>query len=357
MSVLLYLQLNGRGNKRVNINGMVGCKCGGICNDKHCPCQKDNLSCGDGCRCSSDKCMNRIKRPDIRGFFLPPSKKPRPSSPLISESSNDIEDEDNDINCSTSTEGTQDTSNKKNDTSYKCTMEVCPICILRLPTLYTGRKYMMCCGKVICSGCLHAPRYDDLGNIVDNRKCAFCRTRWPKSNREVVQSLEKRVELDDPIAIYNMGCDYQDGTCGRPQNHAKALELYHRAAELGYVASYNNIGYAYNNGEGVDVDKKKARHYYELAAIGGDPIARYNLGEMDEEAGNIERALKHYMIAVRDGDAESLTAIQRLYSNGLATKEDYTKALQLYQTYLNEIKSKQRDKAAAYRKRCRYYFT
>ena len=294
--------------------------------------------------------MNRIKRPDIRGFFLPPSKKPRPSSPLISESSNDIEDEDNDINCSTSTEGTQDTSNKKNDTSYKCTMEVCPICILRLPTLYTGRKYMMCCGKVICSGCLHAPRYDDLGNIVDNRKCAFCRTRWPKSNREVVQSLEKRVELDDPIAIYNMGCDYQDGTCGRPQNHAKALELYHRAAELGYVASYNNIGYAYNNGEGVDVDKKKARHYYELAAIGGDPIARYNLGEMDEEAGNMERALRHFMIAVRGGYSKSLNMIQKLWKNGFASKEDTTEALQLHQTYLNEIKSDQRDKAA---KRCR----
>ena len=93
---------------------MVGCKCGGICNDKHCPCQKDNLSCGDGCGCSSDECMNRIKRPDIRGFFLPPSKKPKPSSPLISELSNNIEDEDNDINCSTSTKGTsQDTSNKK----------------------------------------------------------------------------------------------------------------------------------------------------------------------------------------------------------------------------------------------------
>ena len=96
---------------------MVGCKCGGICNDKHCPCQKDNLSCGDGCECSSDKCMNRQKRPDIRGFFLPPSKKLKASSSLISETSNNIEDEDNDINCSTSTEGTstrQDTSNKDN---------------------------------------------------------------------------------------------------------------------------------------------------------------------------------------------------------------------------------------------------
>ena len=330
---------------------MVGCKCGGICNDKHCPCQKDNLLCGDGCGCSSDKCMNRIKRPDIRGFFLPPPKKPKPSSPLISELSNNIEDEDNDINCSTSTKGTsQDTSNKKYDTSYKCTMEVCSICTLRLPTLYTGRKYMTCCGKAICSGCVHAPRYDYLGNKVDNRKCAFCRTRWPKSNREVVQSLEKRVELDDPIAIYNMGCYYRDGTNGYTQDYTKALELFHRAADLGFAGAYNSIGYAYNSGEGVDVDKKKARHYYELAAIGGDPIARYNLGEMDEEAGNMERALRHFMIAVRGGYSKSLNMIQKLWKNGFASKEDTTEALQLHQTYLNEIKSDQRDKAA---KRCR----
>ena len=45
-----------------------------------------------------------------------------------------------------------------------------------------------------------------------------------------------------------------------------------------------------------------------------------------------------------------------MYSNGhYATKEDYTKALQLYQTYLVEIKSAQRDKAAAFNKEFRYY--
>ena len=210
---------------------MVGCKCGGICNDKHCPCQKDNLSCGDGCGCSSDECMNRIKRPDIRGFFLPPPKKPKPSSPLISELSNNIEDEDNDINCSTSTKGTsQDTSNKKYDTSYKCTMEVCSICTLRLPTLYTGRKYMTCCGKVICSGCLHAPRYDYLGNKVDNRKCPFCRTPWP-TKEGMIKRMMKRVELDDAVAIHNLGAYYSNGMNWLSQDYWKALELFHRAAD------------------------------------------------------------------------------------------------------------------------------
>jgi len=36
-----------------------------------------------------------------------------------------------------------------------------------------------------------------------------------------------------------------------------------------------------------------------------------------------------------------------MYSKGHATKADYTKALQSYQAYLDEIKSDQRDKAAA----------
>jgi len=38
--------------------------------------------------------------------------------------------------------------------------EDCPICFLLLPTLDTGRVYMACCGKRICSGCIHAPIYD-----------------------------------------------------------------------------------------------------------------------------------------------------------------------------------------------------
>jgi len=37
------------------------------------------------------------------------------------------------------------------------------------------------------------------------------------------------------------------------------------------------------------------------------------------------------------------------------SKEDYTNASRLYQEYLGEIKSKQRDEAAAFHERYRYY--
>ena len=61
------------------------------------------------------------------------------------------------------------------------------------------------------------------------------------------------------------------------------------------------------------------------------------------------------MIASRDGFPASLKVIKQLYTNGHATKDDYTKALQAYQKYLGEIKSKQRDEAAAAQERYRYY--
>ena len=60
------------------------------------------------------------------------------------------------------------------------------------------------------------------------------------------------------------------------------------------------------------------------------------------------RALKHWMIAVEGGNKKSLDHMKTLYMKGNATKDDYSKALKLYQEYLDEIKSVQRDEAAAF---------
>ena len=233
--------------------------------------------------------------------------------------------------------------------------EDCPICFLRIPALQTGYKYYTCCGKVICSRCVHAPVYDNQGNKVAEDKCAFCRASNPKSKEEMIKRDRKRMEKDDAQTIHNMGIDYRDGTDGLPQDYTKALELWHRAAALGFAISYSCIGYAYASGRGVEVDQKKAIHYFELAAMGGDETARHNLGFLEHKSGNTDKALKHHMIAIRDGYAKSLEKIKQLYSNGHATKEDYMTALRSYQAYLSEIKSKQRDEAAAADEDYRYY--
>ena len=54
------------------------------------------------------------------------------------------------------------------------------------------------------------------------------------------------------------------------------------------------------------------------------------------------------MIAAGGGMKQSLSAIQEMFKNGDATKEDYTQALRAYQEYLDEIKSPQRDEAATF---------
>ena len=233
--------------------------------------------------------------------------------------------------------------------------EDCPICFIRIPTLVSGSKYNSCCGKAICSGCIHAPVYDDQGNEMIEKICPFCRVPAANSEEEYVERLNKRVEAGDFIAIGKLGGYYAAGENGFPQDYTKALELWHRAADLGYARAYCNIGWAYLHGSGVNADKKKSIYYFELAAMGGSVLAQSNLGLNEGIVGNYDRALKHFMIAVRSGNNDSLKNIKELYKCGHATKEDYTKALQAYQAYLGEIKSPQRDKAAAFSEKHRYY--
>ena len=208
--------------------------------------------------------------------------------------------------------------------------EDCPICNLLLPALASGSAYYACCGKMICSGCAYAPVYDNLGNEISEKKCPFCRTPT-QSIEEYNKRLLKRVELGDAEAIRTLGCYYDKGRYGFPQDYEKALELFVRAGGLGCNKAYNSIGSAYESGRGVDIDKMKATHYYKLAAIGGGVTSRYNLRMNEQRAGNMNRALKHYMIAVECGYENSLKKIQKLYSNGHATKDDYAQALRAYQ--------------------------
>ena len=226
----------------------------------------------------------------------------------------------------------------------------CPICMLPLPSMDTGYKYYSCCGKHICSGCVHAVALRDNGVGL----CPFCRTPAP-DKKEYIKRVRTRVEVGDATAMLILGCAYDDGNYGLPRDRIKALELYHRAGELGYTKAYNNVGHAYHTGEGVERDEKKADYYYELAAMGRYVAARHNLGNVEFRAGNWDRALEHYMIAAGDGQNESVKAIQELYKLGHATKDDYAKALRGHQAYLDDIKSPQRDQAAAYHDDYKYY--
>ena len=98
----------------------------------------------------------------------------------------------------------------------------------------------------------------------------------------MIERLKKRMEVGDVYAFCMMGNYYKIGEYGVPQDSAKAVELWHNAGKV----AYTNIGLAYANGEVVGRDEERAKHYYELAAIEGIAVARYNLGANEYNAGN-----------------------------------------------------------------------
>ena len=218
----------------------------------------------------------------------------------------------------------------------------CPICCVSLPLTNAGSIYKVCCGKILCIGCAHGV------DQVDNRAlCPFCRTPAAKSDEEYNERIKKRVDDHDPIAIHQLGCLYRDGN-GLTQDYDKALELLLQAGELGCTPAYYSVGNAYYNGISVERDMKKATYYYELAAMGGDAISRHNLGVFEYNAGNKNRAVKHFMIGAGAGFDNSLREIRKCFMAGYATKDDFERALRANKEAKDEMKSDQREAAAAF---------
>jgi len=103
----------------------------------------------------------------------------------------------------------------------------------------------------------------------------------------------------------------------------------------------------YRTGLGVEKDKKKEVYHSEQAAIGGDIIARYNLGCVEEEHGRMDRAVKHWIINAKLGDDNALEVLKNKYragcfQGGLVSKEDFAAALRAHQAAVDATKSPQR---------------
>ena len=134
--------------------------------------------------------------------------------------------------------------------------EECPICMLP-PPIYendTGMTFHSCCGKHICNGC--GDKMDEIGA---GNLCPFCRTPCPTSDEEAVNRLKKLMEKGNADAFYMLAGCYDRGTYGLPQDMAKAKDLYLKAGELGCALAYYNLGSQYANGDGMEIDTKKAK--------------------------------------------------------------------------------------------------
>ncbi len=209
----------------------------------------------------------------------------------------------------------------------------CPICCLPLPLDLRKFALMACCCKRICDGCNHANKLREAEQGLEH-KCPYCREPMI-ANEEIHQNLMKRVKVNDPVALFEMGIKCQEeGDIGG------AIQYWTKAATLGNMIAHYNLSLSYQLGDGVEKDKKKEVYHLEEATIGGHPDARYNLGIEEVNSGRTERGMKHLVIATNLGHDESLEAV---------SKEDYASALRGHQAAVDATKSEQREEAYAFK--------
>jgi len=228
----------------------------------------------------------------------------------------------------------------------------CPICLLTLPLDADESTIHSCCGKRICIGCEYAMKMSEGKDL-----CAFCRTPPASSDEEEIERTKNLMDKGNAEAFNYFSGYYIRGMNGMPQDYQKARELWLKAGEHGCAEGYYNLGVVHEHGNGVDIDMKKAKYYWELAAMNlyeWKVQSRRLLGSIEGQAGNDHRAFKHYTIAARAGDKGCLDVIKKAFEfkdglmrlRGIVTKDEYAKTLRGYQKAQDDMKSDMRDKAA-----------
>jgi len=195
--------------------------------------------------------------------------------------------------------------------------------------------YYPCCGKSICHGCLYS-------NIKSGNedKCPFCNSeREGKTDEDVVEDLMKRAEANDPTTICLLAHYYYKGKGGLQQDHAKAIELLTKSAELGLSTAHNVLGVIYERGW----DLMKAKFHYEAAAMAGHEVARYNLGLLEAKSGNMDRAFKHWTIGASAGDYKAMHQLRTFFEQGALSRESIDAILAAYNNSCAEMRSEARD--------------
>ena len=220
----------------------------------------------------------------------------------------------------------------------------CPICCLPLPVDVRMKNMLQtCCSTLICDGCCYTTQ---LHKGMNSKRCSFCRHPIPATTAEAEANRMKRIEVNDPAAIRQMGVN-----CCKKENFDIAFQYLTKAAELGDIIAHYQLSDMYKNGE-VEKDEKKRVYHLEEAAIGGHPNARYELGMVEMGFGmeRMDRVIKHLMIGANLGDEQSVIGLKGCYKYGFVIKEDFATALRAYQAVVDEAKSPEREAAAESRK-------
>lgn len=128
-------------------------------------------------------------------------------------------------------------------------------------------------------------------------------------------------DQDALIDLFDAASDaWDDG------DEAKALALFKQAADQGDLPSMLNVGYFYDEGVGVPVDKGAAMDWYRKAFDLGEASAGHNIAILYREQDDAKSAAEWFAKAIEAGDVDAHVELAKAYLAGDGVEASEAKA-------------------------------
>lgn len=152
---------------------------------------------------------------------------------------------------------------------------------------------------------------------------------------EAEKLYKEAAEQNEPAAFYYLGLLELNGY-GRDKNLNKAIELYTKAANLGYSQAQYELSVLYSVEDYGVVDNEKYLKWLIKAADNNHKQACHNLGNIAIRVGKTETGLHYLKKAAQQEYLPSIMSLSMLYYSAKGANKDYASAIK-YLTQAAEL--------------------
>ncbi|MGQ0657676.1 MAG: SPOR domain-containing protein [Chromatiales bacterium] len=149
---------------------------------------------------------------------------------------------------------------------------------------------------------------------------------------------------------HNLGVKYFEGV-DVPRDYRQAENWWRMAADSGFAESQYSLGELYAWGVGLKKDEREAVKWYRLAADQGHTMAQYRLGVMYAAGRGVAidypQAYAWLRRAAGQGMPQAQYQVGRLLENGAGTTRNMKEAIRWYQVAANQGLEKAKQRLAA----------
>ena len=148
---------------------------------------------------------------------------------------------------------------------------------------------------------------------------------------KAIKLYQRASDHGDPKASFYLGMFYLMGSMGLEKDTKRAILLWHKSAELGYVDAQNTLGLMYRD---KFKDYAKAIKFFQKGVEQGNPRSEFLLGHMYANGmavkQNYVKAAELYQKAADQGYVMAQNNLALMYMNGLGVEQDKRKSYQFY---------------------------